>query len=107
MLTLWRAQSETLALVYLPANADILKCTVFCRAAVSPGTELYEGLTEKGVLQLLFDLRFLHEVVAAGRPAITAANTEEARVAGNKQVGALRGSYGDLESQLQVKDFPR
>lgn len=90
----------------LGKNAGYLTCVILYRAALSPGSGLDKGLTEKGILQLLFDLRFLYEVLSAGRPALVSAAHEEAKLAGNAEVTALRQSFGALESQLQVKTGP-
>ncbi len=72
---------------------------------MSSNSQLDKGLTEKGVLQLLFDLRFLHDVLAAGRPASLFEDVSGADVEAKTEVAAVRQAFEDLESQLQVRLF--
>lgn len=75
-------------------------------------------LSEKGVLQLLFDQRFIRDVLGGGRPlaAVSAAAAHSAVAGSNGQVATANGSVSSdadvaarkrlvsgLEQQLQVR----
>jgi hypothetical protein len=74
------------------------------------------ALTEKGVLQLLFDQRFMRDVLGGGRPleAVTVAAGGSGGAAGHAaaangdaggDLAARKRSVSNLEQQLQVSSF--
>ena len=69
------------------------------RAALEPGTALEQRLTEKGVLQLLFDIRFLRDVLAGGKPPADGSTSDAAQEAA---IAQRKAAFADLESGLQV-----
>ncbi len=74
------------------------------------GSPLDRAVTEKGVLQLLFDLRFLRNTLGGGRPLQpyqdAASRPGSAIGAGGASVGAAlsqrKRAFAELESSLQV-----
>ena len=70
-----------------------------CRASLEPGTALEQRITEKGVLQLLFDIRFLRDMLAGGRPPADGTTSDAAQEAA---VAQRKAAFADLESGLQV-----
>ena len=83
-------------------EATPLMPPILCRSALRPDSHLDKALTEKGVLQLLFDLRFLTDALSAGKPANTSASEEAVMRGGNAEVAALREAFEEIEAQLQV-----
>ena len=75
---------------------------MLCRTALSPDSELDKDMTEKGVLQLLFDLRFLHNILSAGKPASVYTKEDGATTGANAEVAASKEAFEELETQLQV-----
>lgn len=79
-----------------------------CRDVLRLGNSLDRAITEKGVLQLLFDLRFLRNSLAGGRPAAAdagpAANARLARsgVPSTAALSQRKRAFSDVESALQV-----
>lgn len=57
---------------------------------------------EKGVLQLLFDLRFLHDLLSHGRPAAAFTRLEEGRPQLEAEAKAQGDAFVALETDLQV-----
>ena len=70
-----------------------------CRASLEPGTALEQRISEKGVLQLLFDIRFLRDVLAGGKPPADATTSDAAQDAA---VAQRKAAFAELESGLQV-----
>ena len=77
-----------------------------CRAALLPESLLDKQLTEKGVLQLLFDLRFLRDVLSAGKPAAAFQQGEDAQAQVRSDLAKQREEFEALESDLQVTPLP-
>ena len=75
-----------------------------CREALQLGTALDRALTEKGVLQLLLDVRFMRDALAGGRPAPPDGNSGGAPAGDPAADPAVRKrAYADLEASLQVR----
>ena len=95
---LYHAKAPRIA-ISLYARRDVLRL----------GSPLDRAISEKGVLQLLFDLRFLRNSLAGGRPAAAdAAPASYARPArsGAPSTAALsqrKRAFSDVESALQVR----
>ena len=80
-----------------------------CREALQLGSPLDRAVTEKGVLQLLFDARFLGHALAAGQPPAS----EQAAPAPGPRGGApgaagaaqtaRKKAFAGLEAALQVR----
>lgn len=81
-----------------------------CRDALQLGSPLDRAITEKGVLQLLFDLRFLRNSLAGGRPAASAAGggvpsrgqLHGSSAPGSAALSQRKRAFSDVESSLQV-----
>ncbi|KAK9836059.1 hypothetical protein WJX84_002269, partial [Apatococcus fuscideae] len=94
------------------------------REALDVGSELDRRLSEKGILQLLFDVRFLQEALSGGRPhdsstsaAPAPAATTPPRLgrghkeakplsAGDKAAASRDGEFAALETSLQERLDP-
>ncbi|KAK9841813.1 hypothetical protein WJX81_004723 [Elliptochloris bilobata] len=78
--------------------------------ALQLGTALDRGLTEKGVLQLLLDVRFLRDALAGGRPAPPDFGPPRAPPLGASgsaaELAAQKRAYADLETSLQDRLDP-
>lgn len=62
------------------------------------------GLSEKGVLQLLMDVRFLQQALAGGRPEPSlAGDPSAARESSSQAMQKIIRVFEQLESDLQVK----
>jgi len=77
------------------------------RDALRLGTALDRGLTEKGVLQLLLDVRFLRNALAGGRPAPPDAGPAGGAAPPAQGDGAAlaqrKRAFADLEASLQAR----
>ncbi len=77
------------------------------RDALRLGTALDRGLTEKGVLQLLLDVRFLRNALAGGRPALPDAGPPGGAALPAQGNGAAlvqrKRAFADLEASLQAR----
>ena len=85
-----------------------------CREALQLGSPLDRAATEKGVLQLLFDARFLANALAGGRPPAPeqadGAHAPPSQHSGWSQAGAAgsaaqklkKKAFAELERSLQV-----
>ncbi len=82
------------------------------RDALQLGSPLDRAITEKGVLQLLFDLRFLRNSLAGGRPAAAAVSAGvpsashlpgSSSAPGSAALMQRKRAFSDVESSLQVK----
>lgn len=78
------------------------------RNALQLGSQLDRAITEKGVLQLLFDLRFLRNTLAGGRPPQPdqAAATAGGRASVGAALSQRKRAFTELESSLQVLSVP-
>ncbi|KAK9806237.1 hypothetical protein WJX72_006789 [[Myrmecia] bisecta] len=82
------------------------------RTLLKTGSVLDRKVSEKGVLQLLFDLRFLQDALAGGRPSPSGGSAAPAARGGrpnkgqNAEVGERRRSFADMESGLQERLDP-
>lgn len=73
------------------------------RLAVGPGSQLEEGLSEKGVLQLLFDLRFLQDVLSSGKPAESFVPKADNPSAFSGHAAETGAAFEEIETFLQVQ----
>lgn len=68
------------------------------------GTALDRALTEKGVLQLLLDVRFMRDALAGGRPAPPDGGPRGAPAGDSAaDLAARKRAYADLEASLQAR----
>jgi len=72
------------------------------RDALRLGSHLDRAVTEKGVLQLLLDLRFLRNSLSGGRPAPTAGGGGFAGSSNTAALSQRKRAFADLETSLQV-----
>ena len=72
--------------------------TVCCREVLQIGSPLDQRVTEKGVLQLLFDARFLRDALASS-PADSSADSA---AAGSRPPAETKRAFAALEASLQV-----
>ncbi len=77
------------------------------RDALQLGSFLDRAVTEKGVLQLLFDLRFLRNSLAGGRPAAAAISggvpSASSSAPSSAALSQRKRAFTDVESSLQVR----
>ena len=87
-----------------------LKALSYCwgapRDALRLGTALDRGLTEKGVLQLLMDVRFLRDALAGGRPGTadggSGGTPAPPATSDSRALAERKRAYVELETSLQV-----
>ena len=70
------------------------------RQLMQPGMPLEAHITEKGVLQLLMDVRFLRDTLAGGRPR--SQDRDSADDSAQFAVRERGDDFGRLEAQLQA-----
>ena len=88
-----------------PRPADCVSRLIgVCRDALQLGTALDRALTEKGVLQLLLDVRFMRDALAGGRPAPPGGGPQ-GPPAGDiaADLAARKRAHADLEASLQAR----
>ncbi|CAL8464776.1 g4311 [Coccomyxa elongata] len=80
------------------------------RDALQLGSPLDRAVTEKGVLQLLFDLRFLRNSLAGGRPAAATISggvpSAGSSAPGSAALSQRKRAFTDVESSLQERLDP-
>lgn len=105
--------SDTYILEFSAGRGSILsavqaicdKC--FCRTALKAGSQLDSKLSEKGVLQLLFDLRFLRDLLSSGKPAATSNGSEQAQEKVASDIKDQQEAFEAIESDLQARTHSR
>ena len=84
-----------------PLLAFVLTSNGICRAALALGSDLDRSVSEAGVLQLLFDVRFLRNALAGGSlPVTPGTGTQNGPDAAAIQ--DRRKSFAAFEAALQV-----
>ena len=81
-------------------HADML--WALCRQVLQAGSATEAGLTEKGLLQLLMDVRFLKEALAGGRPAQRGTPDAPTDDSAKSAVVQRMQDFAQLETELQV-----
>lgn len=78
-----------------------------CRAMLDPESQLSSKITEKGILQLLFDLRFLQDVLSGGRPVQSgdesAPEWQQAKEKTQMEISEQQRGFDALEMNLQAR----
>jgi hypothetical protein len=70
--------------------------------ALDSESHLTQRLTEKGILQLLFDFRFLCDILAGGKPYDSSSQEAASEPKLHPEIGKRREENDSLESSLQV-----